>query len=108
MSERCDRESFENCERRNKVLTNYNFSLCLLLEIEEKLASLPGLALSATAEAIGQGSDWPFVTLNMFHEQAINAQALSGALWVGISPVVTNSTLLEWEVYVQGDASVWM
>jgi len=53
--------------------------------------------------------EWPFVTLNNFQEKASHSRHLSGALMVGMSPVITQENFHAWEDYVKDpDNNQWM
>lgn len=92
-------------------------------EVMIQMAAVSGLAVAATAETqkhyyfaedgtIANVStppqQWPYVTISSFQERAGNAQALAGAIYVSICPIVTSEQLSEWERYVHSDANYWM
>lgn len=85
-------------------------------EIMNKMESVAGLGVSYTSQGHHQenkdgprGSSWPLVTLEDFPPRARNVLQLSGALMVGMSPVLEGSMFRTWDEYVsQPENHVWM
>lgn len=84
-----------------------------------EMSAVSGIAVAATAEtqmhysengdAIeSEAGTWPFVTISNFQERGGNAQTLSGALYISISPIVEAEELADWERYVLSGANSWM
>jgi hypothetical protein len=51
---------------------------------------------------------WPFVTLSSFQQRAATAKEESGALYVHINHMVSESDRKKWEEFVVGEDSNWM
>lgn len=82
-------------------------------EVMIEMAAVSGLAVAATAKfsedaGVPEPSNWPFETISSFQERAQNAEALSGALYVSINPIVEQDELAAWERHVLSDANYWM
>ena len=80
-------------------------------DIIVKLGSIAGLGMSFTSYGVDHREDnpWPFVTLNNFQQKAKHARLLSGALLVGVSPLVAGEEFDAWEAYVrQSEQQEWM
>jgi hypothetical protein len=75
-----------------------------------KMGSVSSLGVALTAETVEHRKDWrwPFVTLTNFEQRAGNARHLSGALFVGISPIVDRSDFEAWDDFVNSDENNWM
>jgi hypothetical protein len=67
--------------------------------MEEKIAAIAAFGVTMTATAIANNSTWPFVTIDQFQQRSASSQALSGCLFMQITPVVTDKDRLAWEEY---------
>jgi hypothetical protein len=84
-----------------------------IVESFEGIIEKVGTISSIGVEAISHGMDrpdvrWPFITLSSFQQRLSTARILSGALYVTISPLVSDGERYEWEKYVVGEQSDWM
>jgi hypothetical protein len=75
--------------------------------VESKLASMASIGVAAIAHGIDNKRTWPFLTLSSFQQRAATAREESGALYIHINPMVSESNRQEWEEYVVGEDS-WM
>jgi hypothetical protein len=69
--------------------------------VKEKIAAVGSLAVAATLHTIHNNVTWPFVTLDSFPERAAVAKSLSGAIFIGMLPVVVDENRDAWEKYAQ-------
>ncbi|CAB9518147.1 Receptor-type guanylate cyclase gcy [Seminavis robusta] len=69
-------------------------------DVMNRMGSVAGLGLSFTSQGMHTQEQWPFMTLNDFPPKARNALQLSGALMVGMSPIVQGHLFDEWDNYV--------
>jgi hypothetical protein len=76
--------------------------------VDSKLATVSSVGVTAIAYGIDQQRDWPFVTLSSFQQRAATVIEESGALYLDINPMVSESDRQEWEKYVVGNNSNWM
>jgi hypothetical protein len=72
------------------------------------MGSVSALGVAYTAHSADVGSSWPFVTLPNLQEKAGIARHMSGALFVGISPVITREHFDAWDEYIMGRSNSWM
>jgi hypothetical protein len=72
------------------------------------MGSVSALGVAYTAYSANFGSSWPFVTIPNLQERAGIARHMSGALFVGISPVVTREHFDAWDDYIMGSRNHWM
>jgi hypothetical protein len=86
----------------NKVLETFNNV------VEEKVAAISSLAVAIIAHGVDHSRDWPFVTLSSFQQRSSTARKLADALFVTISPIVSDENRKEWEDFVATDDSYWM
>ncbi len=57
---------------------------------------------------IDHTKDWPFVTLSSFQEQSATVKQTSGALFVGMNPIVLQKDRAKWENYsVYNEEAQW-
>lgn len=86
-------------------------------DIMIKMESVAGLGVSFTSEGQRLSAEeggvisesWPFVSLYDFPTRARNVLQLSGALMVGMSPVLRGSLFEAWDEYVDDpDNQVWI
>lgn len=86
-------------------------------DIMIKMESVAGLGVSFTSEGQRLSAEkedaihesWPFVSLYDFPTRARNVLQLSGALMVGMSPVLKGSLFEAWDDYVDDpDNQVWI
>ena len=86
-------------------------------EIMDKMGSVAGLGVSYTSQGRHQvveeghiiNSSWPFVTLEDFPPKARNVLQLSGALMVGMGPVLGGTMFRSWDEYVRNPLqTIWM
>lgn len=70
--------------------------------IMARMGSVAGLGVSYTSQGHHEKgtSDWPLVTLEDFPPRARNVLQLSGALMVGMSPVLPGEMFHVWDEYV--------
>eukprot|EP00934_Nitzschia_sp_Nitz4_P004266 Nitzschia sp. Nitz4//scaffold216_size36101//31917//35797//NITZ4_007786-RA/size36101-snap-gene-0.13-mRNA-1//1//CDS//3329542209//4256//frame0 len=73
-----------------------------------QISAVSGLAVAATAHSQDANEVWPFITLSNFQERAGSAIALSGAVFLSISPLVQTEELALWEEYVRSDENAWI
>jgi hypothetical protein len=76
--------------------------------VDSKLATMSSLGVAAIAHGVDHTRTWPFVTLSSFQQRASTAREESGALYVQINPMVSESDRQEWEEFVVGEDSNWM
>jgi hypothetical protein len=76
--------------------------------VDSKLATVSSLGVAAIAHGVDHTNAWPFVTLSRFQQRAATAREESGALYVHINPMVSESDRQEWEEFVVGEDSDWM
>jgi hypothetical protein len=69
--------------------------------VRQKIAAVGSLAVAATLHNAHNNVTWPFVTLDSFPERAAVAKSLSGAIFIGMYPVVFDENRDAWEVYAQ-------
>lgn len=66
-----------------------------------------GAAASLTVAEVAYGQDtaktWPFVTLSSFQQRAATVKTLSGALFIGMNPIVDLSLRQKWQFYTNND-----
>ena len=72
------------------------------------LGSVASVGVSITTHSINNGQTFPFVTLPNFENRAGNARHMSGALFVGIAPIVTRDNFEAWDEYIMGESNFWM
>jgi len=74
----------------------------------EKMGAAGSLVVTIVAHGMSLDDSWPFVTLSSFQERASTIKKLSGALYIGINPVVTPDNREKWEWYsTQSEDSKW-
>jgi membrane protein required for beta-lactamase induction len=76
--------------------------------VDHKLAAVSSLGVALIAHGVDHIRTWPFVTLSSFQQRAATAREESGALYVQINPMVSESDRQEWEKFVVGEDSKWM
>jgi hypothetical protein len=76
--------------------------------VDHKLAAVSSLGVALIAHGVDHTRTWPFVTLSSFQQRAATAREESGALYVHINPMVSESDRQEWEEFVVGEDSNWM
>jgi hypothetical protein len=86
----------------SKVLETFNNV------VEQKVAAISALAVAIIAHGIDHSRSWPFVTLSSFQQRSSTARKLADALFVTISPIVSDKNRKEWEDFVTLDDSYWM
>jgi hypothetical protein len=86
----------------SKVLETFNNV------VEQKVAAISSLAVAIIAHGIDHSRDWPFVTLSAFQQRSSTARKLADALFVTISPIVSDENRKEWEDFVVTEDSYWM
>jgi hypothetical protein len=86
----------------SKVLETFNNV------VEQKVAAISALAVAIIAHGIDHRRSWPFVTLSSFQQRSSTARKLADALFVTISPLVSDSNRKEWEDFVTLEDSYWM
>jgi len=57
------------------------------------------LVVAMIAEGLAKEKEWPFVSLSSFQERAATIKRLSGALYIGMNPVVLQKERARWEWY---------
>ncbi len=65
----------------------------------DKMGAAGSLVVAMIAEGLAKGNEWPFVTLSSFQERAATIKRLSGALYIGMNPVVLQKERAQWEWY---------
>jgi len=65
----------------------------------EKMGAAGSLVVAMIAEGLAKEKNWPFVTLTSFQERAATIKRLSGALYIGMNPVVLQKDREQWEWY---------
>jgi len=75
----------------------------------EKLGAAGSLVVAIVANEMDRNVSWPFVTLSAFEERTKTIMKLSGALTIGVNPLVTRENRAKWEVYSQyeSEAANW-
>jgi len=63
--------------------------------------------VALVAHGLAMENEWPFVTMTSFQERAATIMKLSGALYIGITPLVTRENRAKWENYSNGEAAAW-
>jgi len=77
-------------------------------QIMIRMESVAGLATAYTSQGMHHNA-WPFISMEEFPPQARNALALSGSLWIGMHPIITNNYFRAWDTYSQDPANYdWM
>jgi hypothetical protein len=76
--------------------------------VQQKIAAISSLAVAIIAHGIDHSRDWPFVTLSSFQQRSSTARKLADALFVTISPIVSEEHHKEWEDFVSMEDSYWM
>lgn len=64
-----------------------------------KMGAAGSLVVAIVAHGIALGNSWPFVTLSSFQERSATVMRLSGALYIGMNPIVKDEYRKEWENY---------
>ena len=67
--------------------------------INDKMGAAGSLVVAITAHGVDHERSWPFVALSSFQERAASVKRLSGALYIGINPLVKDEVRGEWEFY---------
>ena len=75
--------------------------------LEEKIAAIAAFGVTMTASAIATNSTWPFVTIDQFQQRSASSGALSGCLYLQITPIVTDDNRFAWEEYSVANAG-WL
>ena len=76
--------------------------------VQQKISAISSLAVAIIAHGVDHNRDWPFVTLSSFQQRSSTARKLADALFVTISPIVSDKNRKEWEDFVTTDDSYWM
>jgi hypothetical protein len=76
--------------------------------VHQKVAAISSLAVAIIAHGVDHSRNWPFVTLSSFQQRSSTARKLADALFVTISPIVSDGNRKEWEDFVALDDSYWM
>jgi hypothetical protein len=76
--------------------------------VQQKVSAISSLAVAIIAHGIDHSRDWPFVTLSSFQQRSSTARKLADALFVTISPIVSEENRKEWEDFVTKEDSYWM
>lgn len=72
------------------------------------MEAVGSLVVAIVDNGINGTKEWPFVTLSSFQLRASTVKDLSGALYIGINPVVSAANRLEWEKYsTESEDSKW-
>jgi hypothetical protein len=69
--------------------------------VKEKIAAVGSLAVAATLHTAHNNLTWPFVMLDSFPERAAVAKSLSGAIFIGLYPIVFDENRDAWENYIK-------
>lgn len=77
-------------------------------DIVHKMGSVSTIGVAFTSHGIHSGEKWPFATLPDFDQRVGAARHMSGAFFVGFSPVVTRENFEAWDEYVNSDANLWI
>lgn len=78
-------------------------------DILGKMGSVTGLGMALTSYGVDHEAEWPFVTLNNFQQKAKHARQQSGALMLGINPLVSKNNFAAWDDYInQPENQKWM
>jgi hypothetical protein len=86
----------------SKVLETFNNV------VQQKVSAISSLAVAIIAHGVDHSRDWPFVTLSSFQQRSSTARKLADALFVTISPIVSEENRKEWEDFVTKEDSYWM
>ena len=76
------------------------------MKIAEEGMSAAGslvVVVAVASEGLSREKSWPFVTLSAFEERAAIVMKLSGAIFIGIAPVVSAELRELWETYSNFD-----
>jgi hypothetical protein len=65
----------------------------------EKMGAAGSLVVAIVAHGLSVQDSWPFSTLSSFQERASSVRKLSGALYIGLNPLVTEADRKVWEYY---------
>lgn len=85
-----------------KILDKYE-------QIVERIGSVTSIASAATMYGLDhQEAEWPFLTMSFFQQRSTTVRQLSGALYVALAPLVTESNKAAWETYVVGNDREWV
>jgi hypothetical protein len=76
--------------------------------VQQKVSAISSLAVAIIAHGVDHSRDWPFVTLSSFQQRSSTARKLADALFVTISPIVSEENRKEWEDFVTKEDSYWM
>lgn len=75
---------------------------------EVNMEAIGSLVVAMVDQGISSEKGWPFVALSSFERRAKAAKDLSGALYIGLNPLVQHDDREEWELYsTEGDDSQW-
>jgi len=73
----------------------------------ENMGAAASLVVAIVAEGHSQQQYWPFITILVFQERAATVMKLSGAIYIGMNPLVTLENREKWENYSTGEAAQW-
>jgi hypothetical protein len=76
--------------------------------VQQKISAISSLAVAIIAHGIDHSRNWPFVTLSSFQQRSSTARKLADAVFVTISPFVSDENRKEWEDFVTMEDSYWM
>jgi hypothetical protein len=68
--------------------------------ITQKLGAISSVGVAAIAHGIDHDKSWPLLTLSSFQERSATARSLSGALFISLNPVVSDTQRTDWEKFV--------
>jgi len=77
-------------------------------QIIHMLGTASAIGVEMTAHSLNNAEKFPFVTLPNFERRAENARHMSGAMMVGLCPLVERHHFEAWDEYVAGDSSYWV
>ena len=90
VTSRSERQDFE---------TTFDSASAKLVEsfqqiVKQRVGALNTLSVAFTSYARAVGDEWPFVTLNDFHQRVASARTLSGSFFVEVTVSVINGILM--------------
>jgi hypothetical protein len=77
--------------------------------ILDHMGSISALGLTVTVHdsSTDHPVRWPFVTFSLFPERAASVQAISGAWFVSINPLITEEDRRQFETYAAMNKQIW-
>jgi hypothetical protein len=68
--------------------------------VTQNLGAISSVGVAAIAHGIDHELEWPFLTLSSFQERSATARSLSGAIFISLNPLVSETHRTDWEKFV--------